>query len=575
PLVIAPGGGTATIQIQVDPAGLIPGADIVDTFLEVDSNSTVDQPSVSIPIEGYLRDPWIDTVETVTLDPVLSSAGVQNFTVDVTNLGTSDLTVDDASFFGSESFTVLDDLIANPLVLAAGETGQVNLSFDPTGLSGTVNAILDLFADDPITAGASIAYTVNVVRDPVIQYDTTLSFVFNGLEPQSIEIPIDNAGTVSSLEISGANFIIGGDEANFVLTGNLPTIPAGEFANLTFDFTPTAERYGTYSAVLEVVSNDPVDAAARILINVTMLPTSPAPFSPASVDDAAGNSFANAAYAATNLIGGDFVASLGDAPAGSNNWVSDTSPADYFEAGVQPVLVFDLGADVDVRLLYLWAYSEGTTFTGDRQGNSLRSFSLRFATDADTTEGFGTTIAINPSFTMAPGLVTTEGVEFGTPQAQPVQAYDLGSTVKARYVEMTLADNYFGLPQHDGGDRVGFNEIAFDSLAQPPSGSPFDTWMAEFTELSGDDLLPTADPDGDGSSNLTEFAFDGDPTDSNNNGKISLVIADGSDTPDLSDELILTMAMRAGAAFADSGSPLISDAIDGLIYQVEGSTDLA
>ncbi len=110
------------------------------------------------------------------------------------------------------------------------------------------------------------------------------------------------------------------------------------------------------------------------------------------------------------------------------------------------------------------------------------------------------------------------------------------------------------------------------------AATEFDLWVGgSFANgtLDPADQDPTDDPDGDGVDNLTEFGLDGDPTDGSNSGKVYLVIADGDDNPDTDDELILTMAVRTGASFGASGSPLTSAAIDGIVYSVEGSLDLA
>jgi hypothetical protein len=568
PLPIAPGGGTALIDIQVDPSNLpSPGVAFSGTFLEIDSNDTISPPTRSVPITGSVRDPWIDTVASVDLGTVLSSAGVQNFTLEVQNLGISALTIDDGFFNTGTSFSIVDDLVATPLVVPAGESGLVNLSLDPSTAIGAVNDTLELSSDDPVSGSPSIAYTVTIERDPVLSA-TEVELTSTSLDPQSFLVEISNTGASADLVISSASFTAG-DVANFGVTGFDSPIATAASGDVTISFDPSGS-YGTYSATLTVDSNDPVEPSADIQVIVTITPADANPVSPVAVDDTAANSFANATYAAANLINGSFVATLGDAPGGAENWVSESSGTDYFDAGTPPVLVFDMGSDIDLRLLYLWAYSEGTTFVGDRQANSAREFSLRFATATDGPTGFGTTITENPSFTGIPARPT---VVSGGASDQPVQVYDFGTTVTARYVELTLSDNFFGFSENDGGDRVGLNEIAFDGLNG--TASPFDTWISNYPSLTGSDALPGADPDGDGIDNEGEFGFDGNPDDGSDNGKVFAVIADGDDTADTADELILTVAMRTGAVFPASGAPLVSSAVDGIVYQVEGSIDLA
>ena len=89
------------------------------------------------------------------------------------------------------------------------------------------------------------------------------------------------------------------------------------------------------------------------------------------------------------------------------------------------------------------------------------------------------------------------------------------------------------------------------------------------------DASSTGDPDGDGSTNLAEFAFRGNPLSGSDNGIVRTFTEDGSVDPDTNKELILTIAVRetSPAAPAFSGSPL-SLTIAGVIYTVEGSTNL-
>jgi hypothetical protein len=101
-----------------------------------------------------------------------------------------------------------------------------------------------------------------------------------------------------------------------------------------------------------------------------------------------------------------------------------------------------------------------------------------------------------------------------------------------------------------------------------PGGGGFPSWIDGFTTQLPDAADrdpaadPAADPDKDGSSNLIEFALNGNPADPSNNGAIASLIHDSS--------LKLVIAVRDGAVF-NAGSA----SIDGISYAVEGSLDLA
>jgi autotransporter-associated beta strand protein len=83
----------------------------------------------------------------------------------------------------------------------------------------------------------------------------------------------------------------------------------------------------------------------------------------------------------------------------------------------------------------------------------------------------------------------------------------------------------------------------------------------------GKDPSPAADPDGDGASNIAEFALNGDPLDGSSIGYMDMRTGI---IPSIGLGLILTFATRAGADFT-GGSTANKD---GVAYTVEGSIDL-
>ena len=108
-----------------------------------------------------------------------------------------------------------------------------------------------------------------------------------------------------------------------------------------------------------------------------------------------------------------------------------------------------------------------------------------------------------------------------------------------------------------------------------PDSDPFATWAAaEITALQPSaDASASGDADGDGTPNLAEFAFRGDPLDGADNGIVTRFVTDSSDAGSAR-ELVLTLAIRRGNPATFAGSPLQLQA-GGVTYTVEGSTDLA
>ena len=103
-------------------------------------------------------------------------------------------------------------------------------------------------------------------------------------------------------------------------------------------------------------------------------------------------------------------------------------------------------------------------------------------------------------------------------------------------------------------------------LEGPP---PFETWAAAYG-LTGQSAAKDADPDGDGVPNFLEFALNGDP----NSGSSSGLVFASVQSIDGSDAFTYTIAVRAGATFADQENRETTTA-DGLTYTVEASQDIA
>ena len=107
-------------------------------------------------------------------------------------------------------------------------------------------------------------------------------------------------------------------------------------------------------------------------------------------------------------------------------------------------------------------------------------------------------------------------------------------------------------------------------------GSAFDNWMSQFPSITNSALmLPGADPDGDGANNLEEFAFGGDPSKPADQGLRLVQTVDANS--DGQRDLTLTLEVRSGGSggvsFTPAGNQLTAT-VDGITYQIQGSTDL-
>lgn len=201
----------------------------------------------------------------------------------------------------------------------------------------------------------------------------------------------------------------------------------------------------------------------------------------------------------SNLIQGPGVGFQEDEPhdkiggGAAANWVTTADagfPADYIEDVGMPVIELDLGQDRALSEISTWGYEDGNT-------NGMREFSLRFATGAEGPAGYGSSINYNPTF-----LVD----DFFDFDAVERRSFDFSEQVSARYVELTVTDNYFDDPGDGtgengwgpGGDRVGIGEIAFraegDFEPEPPA--PPSTQFYDISDISSStedtDLWPAA-----------------------------------------------------------------------------------
>ncbi len=167
-------------------------------------------------------------------------------------------------------------------------------------------------------------------------------------------------------------------------------------------------------------------------------------------------------FAVENLIQGPGVGFDAAAPhdlIGSGlTWVTDAPggfPSDYIAVAGTPIITLDLGVDQNLTSVSSWGYTSSNS-------NGASLFSLRFATSAEGTAGFGTSITYNPTFSLLLDPV-------------PMQQSDFSETVVARYVEYTVLDNHFVAPgdgsggEIPGGDRAGLGEIAFEVVPEPSS----------------------------------------------------------------------------------------------------------
>lgn len=139
------------------------------------------------------------------------------------------------------------------------------------------------------------------------------------------------------------------------------------------------------------------------------------------------------------------------------NWATSSVGAHYLATQRAPEIWFDMGADVEMDGWVVWAYTFPAFHKhSSYQANSVKRFTLAFATEDDGPFSFRQSVKYAPAFTAAPPPTAgSDGVI-----RSPRQEFFFGRRITARYVRMTILSNHFGRDGSEGGDRVGLGEVA-------------------------------------------------------------------------------------------------------------------
>ncbi|HEV3410539.1 MAG TPA: autotransporter-associated beta strand repeat-containing protein, partial [Chthoniobacterales bacterium] len=103
------------------------------------------------------------------------------------------------------------------------------------------------------------------------------------------------------------------------------------------------------------------------------------------------------------------------------------------------------------------------------------------------------------------------------------------------------------------------------------AATPYQQWAQDYN-LAGNNYALSANPDGDGASNLEEFALGGNPNSASDAGSRSVQMVDTDNNA--VEEFTLTIEVRSGASFTPNGTELVAS-VDGITYRVQGSLELA
>jgi fibronectin-binding autotransporter adhesin len=229
------------------------------------------------------------------------------------------------------------------------------------------------------------------------------------------------------------------------------------------------------------------------------------------------------------------------------------------------------------------------TLGGTIAGNGIVSPGMAltgtFSTGSATFSGTGSlAVQIDSGTLAADKLAVTGSLDLG---GAALTVTDLGAVTLAAETKFVIATYTGGVTGAfsnvaDGGTLiVGANAFVVDYdelvLGQASvtltvaAGSAYDEWAASKGLDAGNDGK-LDDPDHDGLENIVEFGIDGNPL-GGSEGKFAALIADVDPGAGVEDAFVVTVPIRTGATFSGPGD-LVSPAIDGIIYSIQGSTGL-
>lgn len=330
-----------------------------------------------------------------------------------------------------------------------------------------------------------------------------------------------NAGTLTLAAAAQLNFVIGATSGvNNSISGAGTVVLAGDFNIDTALTDATALTDGTW--VLENVTslNGAYDSTFRVLSGVT-------PWS----------------------VTGDIWTKI----VGSKIYTFDetTGTLTLSSGGATPEIALEGPSPLTTNIVNNTGTQDfGTVLLG---ANTSLTFTIRNTGTADLTDliitkdgtnaADFTVSAVNPAAPVPAGGSATFSVQFA-PSA-------IGAASAAIHIaNNTTNANPFSISLAGAGTTAYNNWTVAKGLTALNNGSG-------------------QDPDNDGTSNLAEFGFNGNPLSGSDNGKVFVITTDN----DSSRKLILTIAVLANTpVFSANNSPAAS--YGGITYTIQGSSDL-
>ncbi|QUE52398.1 choice-of-anchor D domain-containing protein [Luteolibacter ambystomatis] len=482
--------------------------------------------------------------------------------IPIQNTGaTQTLTFSSATLSGADaaSFSVAD---ITPSI-APGGMGSATLVFTPSG-TRTYVANLNLASNDPVTPTLVIGVSVTVM-DPTAVVPASLDFGSLLYTPgaQQLGLTIHNSGGSANLQVVSA--VVQGSNPSRFSVASLPApIAAGADGSLIVAFDPGTEG-GNFFDRLVVTTNDPVNPVRTVDLSASVAFTADT----GTLQLANGNFNANTWYSENSTAPNGWTNSTNtDGLYGQSGPATPnlTSNAAHFKAAggmfiQQPLANTNPGLRASALQTVTLGMDVGYRNDAATSGDIVVRVSLVDLTTNQEVAGRNIRIA-------------DTGVKAGTASNQLTSVsmlltYD-SSSFPNDPLAIRIRQSLPALPTADTYKATAIVDNVTLHFTGNYAPTAYDTWTVGAGLTPGANDAPGTDADKDGRSNFHEFAFGGNPLSTGSSGEAKALTVDTDG--DAFQELILTVAVRAGAEF--SGTPSMTASTDGVTYTIEGTTDL-
>jgi hypothetical protein len=230
--------------------------DVTDANIDIDFDHVFENTAINAIEILSDPDPAGITVDPDTIDLSTEVSTSVAGTVTLTNDGTTSVTIENTSISGADAAAFTDDFQDSPLMLAPGDSLEIEVTYQASGTAGTVTA--DVVVGVQGSADVVVPVTGEAI-DSTATSDlaaTNSSLEFGEVavgEASSRTLTLTNTGTESSILITDA--IVQGASANaFDHDADLPTtLQPGESVAVDVSFSPSA--VGSADATLRISHN--------------------------------------------------------------------------------------------------------------------------------------------------------------------------------------------------------------------------------------------------------------------------------------------------------------------------------